>query len=229
MSPTLTSIEHNPEFVTKFSRHFAHELNNPISAISSSVYLIEDFIGSAKDGVLSIEEVQPFIESIHEESDALKSLVQEFSKFFSTNSILPSPLDLTEFLSHRVDDMKRDGLPVSMDQSNEHKTIQGDAGALQLVLRTLVADAVEAGATSVQLSTNADGILIRDNRSGSTDESFFNKWSERFTSFGARPGLGLKLPLAAKIIALHNGSLDIRGAESGGVEVRILLPSENAA
>ncbi len=219
-------FETDPDFLPKFSRHLAHQLNNPIGAISSCAYLLEDFIASSTTGTLSVEDVRPFITSIREECESMKLLVQEFSKFFATTGILTSPIELNEFLAHRVDEMQRGGLPVTMVETERRRTIEGDAGAVQSVIRILVEDAIREGATTVAIELGSEEwpeITIRDNRVKDVSP---DAWTTQVEGFAPRHGggVGLKLPLVGKLVRLHRGSIEASSADPTGLIVRIRLP-----
>ena len=228
------------DFLPRLGRHLAHELNNPISAISSAAFLIQDFIETTEGGKVDVEMIKPFVESISEECEKLKSVVEEFSKYVATESILAMPIEVNEFVRMRVVEMVRDGQLVTFHGSEGPTTIIGDAGALQFVLRALVSYSLVSGATLVTISVSngspskgagslskAAGeqcvITIRDDRGQppADDEiaDVFDPLPKRRTT-----GLGLKLPLVKKLIELHHGSIELRALGSGGAEVFIVIP-----
>jgi two-component system, OmpR family, osmolarity sensor histidine kinase EnvZ len=231
--PSLNGA-HSPDeltfaFLSKIGRHLAHELNNSISAISSSAYLVKDIMNSA-DGSNSGAGIQPFIEGIEEECDNLKSVVEEFSKYVSTVSVLKMPMDIVEFLQARADEMTREGLPVKAVITAKEIFIEADPGALSIVLRNIADFAISEGATSVSISIEDGGdcsIAIRDNRPISRS---LPELKEAFSPIptGQRivRGLGLKLPLAERIVKLHGGSIEFPETTDGQTEIRIILPQK---
>jgi signal transduction histidine kinase len=217
------------DLISRLGRRLAHELNNPISAIASSAYLIQDMIETG-NGHLDATEIEPFIKSIQEECEALKATIEEYTKFVSTSSILINKLDLAEFVQKRSEEMAREGLPVTASVPHENRFVQADAAGLGFVLRTLADSATQAGATNVTLMLESNGqheILIKDNRASTLSSgellSLFST-DELSKSSGRPKGLGLKLPLAKRIIALHGGSLEIPEPKDGTTEIRISLP-----
>ena len=222
----LSKPESKVDFLPRLGRHLAHELNNPISAISSAAFLIQDFIETAEGGKVDIENVGPFVESISEECNKLKIIVEEFSKYVTTTSILAMPLEVNEFVRMRVAEMVRDGEVVTFQGSETPIKIIGDAGALQFVLRALTGYSFQCGATAITISvSNRDQciIAVADNRSPSPTEEeisdVFNPLPVRRTT-----GLGLKLPLAKKLIDLHQGSIELTAPKEGGSMICIMLP-----
>ena len=160
-------------FLSRIGRRLVHELNNSIGAISSSAFIVKDIMNSA-DGRADDEGIQPFIEGIEEESDKLKCVVEEFSKYISTMSVLKMPIDIAEFITNRADEMAGEGLPVRTVATDKEIFIEGDAGALGISIRNIVNYAVSEGASSVTTSIE-DGddcvIVIRDNRAAPASPS----------------------------------------------------------
>ena len=210
--PTLT-----PEMLPRLGRHLAHELNNPISAIASSAFLIQDFIETAADGQIQTELIQPFIEGIREECGKLKSIVEEFARLTTTESILAMPIDLEEFVRMRSQELEQEGLPVTATDL-ETLTVYADPSQLQAVLRSLVHFASVSGATQIELSAlttdNECELRVKANAPKSLAPEDI---ADLFNPLPARraPGLGLKLPLANKIVALHHGSISVTSDEQG--------------
>ncbi|MFI5202046.1 MAG: histidine kinase dimerization/phospho-acceptor domain-containing protein [Candidatus Kapaibacterium sp.] len=221
--------EQSPGLLSRLGRHLAHELNNPISAITSSAFLIQDII-SASGGSVAASDIQPFIDSISEECEKLKTVVDEFAKFITTESVLTNRIDLVELVRARTNDMVREGLPVSAQVPDGTVFVEGDAGSLGFVLRTLTDFAAGAGATRIAwqlIDGNPRELILRDNRTAPNSmEDVENTFSPLWAAQQHGVGLGLKLPLAAKIVELHRGVLDIPEQRKAETEIRILLPGE---
>lgn len=210
--PTLTI-----EMLPRLGRHLAHELNNPISAIASSAFLIQDFIDTAENGQLETEMIQPFIEGIREECGKLKTIVEEFARLTTTESILAMPINLEEFVRLRTGEFASEGLPVR-PAALETLTIYADPSQLQSALKALVQYAFARGARSIEVSTlttddSCELRVVADEPKNLTEEEL----DDLFHPLPARrtPGLGLKLPLAYKIVQLHRGSIAVSSNENG--------------
>lgn len=204
------------EMLPRLGRHLAHDLNNPVSAISSSAFLIQDFIDTAEDGRLDTSMIQPFIEGIREECSKLKTIVEEFAKLTTTESILAMPIDLDEFVRMRTRELEQEGFPIQ-SAAIEALTVYADPSQLQSVLRSLVEYATHYQASKIEVSalTTEEKCELRvyadepRNLSEADIDDLFNPLPTRRT-----PGLGLKLPLAMKIVALHRGTITV---DSNGV------------
>jgi nitrogen fixation/metabolism regulation signal transduction histidine kinase len=220
----------SPDLLSRLGRHLAHELNNPISAITSSAFLIQDIIGMS-DGQVAAADIQPFIEGIAEECEKLKSVVEEFAKFATTESVLKNRIDLVELVRARTNDMVREGLPVGAEVPDSQVFVEADAGSLGFVMRTLTDFAAGAGATRITWSVmdgNPCKLTLRDNRTALNSKKDLESTFSPFWAAEQRGiGLGLKLPLAARMVQLQQGALEIPEQNADETEIRILLPGNN--
>ena len=220
-------IDPSFQMLSRLGRRLAHELNNPISAISSSVYLIQDILST---GTANGLEIEPFLTSIQEECESLKLTIQEFSKFASTTSILPSHIDLSEFVRKRAEEMAREGLPVRANVPNQQSFADADAGALSFVFRSIADTAQNAGATEIIFSldnTMDNTIHIADNRNRSTTSEELSSSFSSDVTLERRQGLGLKLPLAKRIVEMHHGTIEFPASDDGRTHIEIRIPKSS--
>jgi signal transduction histidine kinase len=193
------------EVWSKLGRHLAHELNNPISAISTAAYLVEDLLGSTDPA-----EIKPFVTSIREDCSKLKSVVEEFARFVSTQSLIRLPIDFSSFAKARCEEaMKLHGVKVACD-IEPTPTIEADLGLLQQGLQLLFKDAVADGSSEIHFRVfDRDGevvLQLDDDRTtlpeaGKEDDALSAVPTQRVR------GLGLELPLVKRIAELHSGKL----------------------
>lgn len=226
----LSDSSSSSTLLSRLGRHLAHELNNPISAITSSAFLIQDIM-SMSDGPIAAADIQPFLDGISEECEKLKTVVDEFARFATTESVLKNRIDLVEFVRARTNDMACDGLPVSAEVPDGAVFVEADAGSLGFVMRTLTDFAAGAGATQITWSItggNPRELILRDNRTAPNSvEDLENAFSPLWAAEQHGNGLGLKLPLTARIVQLHQGKLHIPDQKTGETEIRILLAGDN--
>jgi two-component system, NtrC family, sensor histidine kinase HydH len=225
-----STTETEQDLLYGLGRILAHELNNPISAISSAAYLIDDFASTAEVGKLDVELIKPFIGSIREECMKLKYVVEEYTKFVTTRSSLPSALDLKAFIEARRRELEGEGLTIELaiDISSQ---VSIDAGQLQTMFQSLAESSKLAGATNLKISGSetADHIelVFEDNRpTENCDDP-----SEAFEPIATkrRRGLGLKLPTVKRIIDLHHGSVAAGLKDGIGCCITISLPKAASA
>jgi signal transduction histidine kinase len=137
------------------------------------------------------------------------------------------PLDLAEFLAARTADMQREGLPVRYESTTQSVRMMADAGQLGTALRLLVSEAAAQGAKKILIASLAlsDGKcqfhILDDRLQIPSTEHAASAFELNFEWHDG--GLGLKLPLAKKIVELHGGQVAMQ-TNAGQVDVTISLP-----
>lgn len=225
-----TTVTEQDDLLYGLGRILAHELNNPISAISSAAYLIDDFASTAEDGKLDVEMIKPFIGSIREECNKLKLVVEEYSKYVTTRSSLPGNLDLRQFIEARSPEMGSDGLTVQQELNFSATEIAADSGQLQTMFLSLAQAAKAAGATTMKVigSDTQDSVTLtfEDNRPTESCEDPADAFEPIPSK--KRRGLGLRLPTVKRIIDLHHGTVTAGLKEGIGCFITISLPKTSA-
>ena len=225
-----STTETEQDLLYGLGRILAHELNNPISAISSAAYLIEDFASTAEDGKLDVELIKPFIGSIREECLKLKYVVEEYSKYVTTRSSLPGEIDLKAFIEARKREMEENGLTVDLS-INVNSSVSADAGQLQTMFQSLSEASKLAGASKLQITAtetpeNVELVFEDDRPTDNCEDP-----AEAFEPIPSkrRRGLGLKLPTVKRIIDLHHGHVAAGLKDGIGCSINISLPKAAAS
>lgn len=219
-----------PEFLIRFSRHLAHELNNPISAIASSAYLIDDFTKSAVDGKVDTELIAPFVESINEECAKLKGVVEEFIRYATTDGALPQVLDLGEFVKARISDLQKKGFSIASDSDLQSLgECSFDSGQLAFVMESLIEwmnDAAPNEEVKVTVERTEKYCILKFQVAMSA-ESTQESIEEMFTNIPNKQakGLGVRLPLSREMIERLGGTLHGK-LDNNQLVVEIALPPE---
>lgn len=226
-----TTVSEQDDLLYGLGRILAHELNNPISAISSAAYLIDDFATTAEDGKLDVEMVKPFINSIREECNKMKQVVEEYSKFVTTRSSLPNKLDIRQFIEARVQEMSNDGLAVESALDFSSVEISADTGQFQTMFQSLAEAAKTAGATKMKVTGTDTGNTIELTFEDDRPTENCEDPAEAFEPVPPkrRRGLGLRLPTVKRIIELHHGTVSAGLKEGIGCSITISLPKTATA
>ena len=231
------------------ARRIAHEIKNPLTPIQLSAQRIQRKFGLV-EGV-DAEALGQYTEVIVRQTEGLRRIVNEFSRFARMPEPDRQPSDLAALVSDAVL-LQREGQPdvsITLDLPDGPVPAALDEGMIGQALTNLIKNAGEATET-LRLSGEApDGwtpevrvaliheddqavLTIADNGIGLPEdrsrlfEPYFTTRSE---------GTGLGLPIVRKIIAEHGGTLELRDAapfEPGmraGAEARIALPTLDRA
>ena len=213
----------------EIARRMAHEIKNSLSPIQICVETIRR---SHETGREDFDEIMAeAVQTVTDEVNSLKNLVNDFSRFARMPELLlkpeaPGPIVERAAALHEKNNR---GISIvrSIDRSLPFVAIDSDA--LSRAVGNIVLNAVEASpeGSSVRLSAGSRGDLVEiqvdDCGSGvavSERERIFEPY---YTT--KEGGSGLGLAIAYKIISEHGGRIEIEDSPIGGSRFRIILPA----
>jgi signal transduction histidine kinase len=207
----------------------AHEINNPISVISTYC----EYIRRLPDQPLADD-----IAAIHAEAKRCEGIVKQLLDFsnprvgtFERIDIVPLIRELRDFLA--LD--KNSNVELSLEGASGLGPVQGDATQLKQAFMNCIVNArqalTEAASESprVEINVAADTtrkhaicVTIADNGPGISEEDVARAFDPFFTKRTSGTGLGLSI--SHRIMAAHEGQISISRRPSGGTIVTIILP-----
>ena len=197
----------------------AHEVRNGLGTILGYARLIER--GA------SPEEVSDAARQIREECETLETVVRRFMEFVKRETLTIAPFDLSRMLSRVVARERRGHLGAEVEvEAGDMGPVTGDEELLERAFENLVRNAREAAGPDGQVWLKAryrEGwveVLVEDDGPGLP--SFGDGLRPFFTTKAG--GLGLGLPLALKIVRLHNGELELAARQPAGLVVTVRIP-----
>lgn len=222
------------------ARRIAHEIKNPLTPIQLSAERMKRKFGPEvedKDTLTQLSDV------IVRQTNDLRRIVDEFSKFARMPAPEPKPLDLTELMSGAVllAQSGRPDLTFTSKIPTERVEILADGTMLNQALNNLLKNSGEAIDSRAKTSGEYSGIInvilelnegnpvlkIQDNGIGLPSDRA--RLFEPYVTHRDN-GTGLGLPIVKKIIEEHGGRLELRtapvfaGFSHAGAEARICLP-----
>ncbi|MFW5709505.1 MAG: hybrid sensor histidine kinase/response regulator [Chloroflexota bacterium] len=243
---TLTTYT-NEELETakkQLSQLVAHELKTPLT----SLVMIEQLI-SSKIETLSKEQIQDLLDSWKSGAHRLHHLVEQMVLMTQIDSgVLNVRSIKTQGLPKRLATVLESAIGVArqfayrhphgrVETMNEESQTQMlcDERSLRHALAEIVSNALDFSpeGTTVSITVNAEEdtarITITDNGPGLTTRRLkrallpFHQIDRHKQE---QQGMGLGLPIAKKIIELHDGNILFKKVASGGTQVIIELPSQ---
>jgi signal transduction histidine kinase len=197
-----------------------HEVRNGLGTILGYARLLE------KSAVTP--EAAEAARGIREECETLETVVRRFMDFARAETLRPAALELGHTLSRVVarETRSRPGGEVSVKTAGA-PALEGDEELLERAFENLIRNAREAagsgGHVRVEAAQEGDRVVITiaDDGPGLTPEAR----GRLRPFFSTKPGgLGLGLPIAMKIVALHQGQVVLGENHPRGVRVRVILP-----
>ena len=228
----------------------AHELNNPLSNISTSAQILAEEMGPG-----SCELAGELVGQIGEQTDRARNIVRSLLEFSRDREFRKEPLPLRPLVEETVRFLKGQippGVSVEVAVPDEI-TLPGDRQRLQQVFLNLVKNAVEAvppesGRVVVSARRVPAGVArqidaalvvhgaglpggdvieieVRDNGPGIPPEIRKKIFDPFFTTKDVGKGSGLGLFVVYEIIEEHDGCIAVESAPGGGTVFTIRLPA----
>jgi len=202
-----------------------HEVRNGLGTVVGYARLIEQ-----APSVVAAREAGA---GIRAECETLEAVIRRFMEFVKEETLNVEPFDLGRTLSRVVARESRGGPAGEVTLARGDPLIlAGDEALLERAFENLVRNAREAAgpAGHVWVDVTRDGVdaivTVSDDGPGLTSEAR-NKLRPFFTTKAG--GLGLGLPLAFKIVRLHDGELVFADRSPRGLRVAVRLPVKGPA
>ena len=210
----------------QLSAGLAHELRNPLSTIRTSAELL---VKRLENSAPVAQELAGYIAT---EVDRTNLLVTRFLEFARPLQLRLARLDVHALLDQAIQNFERQApsRSVSIHRAYDPSVppVEGDATLLERVFFNLIQNAADAspaeGAVTVKTRSldSAVEIAIIDRGSGIRPEHREQIFNPFFTT---KPnGVGLGLPIAAKIVDEHGGRLAVQSETGQGAAFVVQLP-----
>lgn len=203
--------------------NFLHELRNSQTAVRLNLELMQ---GSGLDP----EQRQQSLESAVEAARAQQALLDDTLEALRRQAKPRSGVVLLvgEVLEHTLRG-RPDGLIIDVRGQPPRFEVLGEPAHLATVLRNLLRNARQAGATRVAIETELDpsgsalSIAVTDDGPGIAPERA-QQLFRPFESDGKPTGTGLGLYLCRRYVELMSGQIEVEAAPGGGARFTIRLP-----
>jgi len=220
----------------------AHEIRNPLNAMSLNLELLEEQLQRARTGSgPSAAAAADLAQAARQETGRLARLLTDFLAYARPSPIAAVPADLNEPAAEAVafltpEAMKR-GIVLDFTPHPGGAPAKLDAARVKQVVLNLVGNALDAvedekaKAREVHVRVDAEGtfwrLIVSDHGPGLRDE----KREELFRLFeSTKPaGTGLGLPIADRIVRAHGGTLAIFSAPGEPTRAVATFPKLPAA
>jgi signal transduction histidine kinase len=216
----------------RVSASLAHEIRNPLAAISGSVQVLK------KELDLSAEQ-RELMGIVLKESERVSHSLEQFLDFALPAKQVFSPINLRDILDETVKILQGGGeLNGKVELAGNFRTADvpyhGNAGQFKQIFWNLIKNAIKAMPEGGRLTLEFPEprkkdvrILVADTGRGISDKDKEHLF-EPFHS-GFENGRGLGLSIVRKIVDDYDGRIDVRSELEKGTEVLITLPPRKTA
>ncbi|MBN2010559.1 PAS domain S-box protein [candidate division KSB1 bacterium] len=223
---------HAEKLVTigQFTAAIAHEINNDLDSLTNVTYLLEKKI---LKGVTSIESLD-YVQKIKHQIDRIDTFSKLILNFVKPHKIDPERLELNRLIRDIVDNLPQkyfeDGI-IRLEFCPELIVVNGDRIGLEIVLRNIIINAIQALSQNGQVTVNTSSIsdesaqiIVTDNGAGIAAPDLKNIFLPFFSKKDRTIGTGLGLTICNEIIRKHNGQITLSSKIDEGTCVTITLP-----
>jgi signal transduction histidine kinase len=225
-----------------FLSHLSHELKTPIG-------IIEGYAEGIKDGIVSGEDAQMYLETIIDEAKKMSILVSNMLELsrLESGTTKPNPEAfninrlITKVLKKHNPDFEENKFNVNFNSSTPYSYVYADPFQMEQVLTNLITNAIkytpprnnininiDEGLDKFKISVQNMGVQIPEEEIGKLFDKFYRLDKSRERTQKNSTGIGLSI--VKNILKLHNSEFDFRNID-GGVEFyfyleKIVAPEE---
>lgn len=212
--------------VGRLAAGIAHEVRNPLGALSGAIELISQSEAVQKND-------RALLDICTREISRLSKLVSDFLEFARPAPSEFARLDLLAIARDTVSLLRNDSRFASrrLEVSGPSVMVEMDGAQMRQVILNLVKNALEAvgdeGSVTVSIGLDAEDraeIVVRDDGPGVQDEQLGRLFEPFFTT---KPqGTGLGLAMVAQLVRQHDGVIAVKNREPHGLQFTITLPKQ---
>ena len=216
----------------RVSASLAHEIRNPLAAISGSVQVLK------KELALSAEQGE-LMGIVLKESERVSQSLEQFLDFALPAKQVFSPINLRDILDETIKILQGSGelngkVEITGTYLEADIPYYGNAGQFKQVFWNLIKNAVKAMPEGGRLRLEFPEprkkevrILVADTGGGLSDKDQEHLFEPFYSGF--ENGRGLGLSIVRKIVDDYDGRIEVRSEPRKGTEVHIILPPPKTA
>ncbi len=211
----------------------AHEIRNPLTGIHGYLYAMDEICAELSDGEPA-EVLRATIEKIRKAAGKMESVIRRVLDFSKPGTPRLELLDLSvpvqEGLSLMIPTLRKAGIAVDTEFSPA-PPILGDRMQLEQTVINIVDNAARAVRQNetdkaitlrVFVAENRVCLSIADNGPGIAPPDRERIFDPFYTT--ANDGTGIGLSIVQRIVADHNGTIQVAESPQGGAEFRLEFP-----
>lgn len=233
------ALEHErAEMLNRFLQDLSHDLRNPLSVISTGMYLIERRLSADAFAQIgdNVERIQRQINQLTAQLDNMVAMTRLYRPDFAYQM---EPTDLNRVAQQAVAECRaladRRRQTILVEPAEPPVELVVDARELQRVIENLLANALnfspeDATVTLRLLADNSEAAVIEviDHGIGLSIDELPHIFKPFYRADKARSidtgGNGLGLTLVEKIVSGHHGTITVESEPGAGSTFRVRLP-----
>lgn len=214
----------------EISAHLAHEIRNPLAAISGSVQVLRNELALSGDQ-------RDLMDIVVNESERISQSIEQFLNLASPGKQTFMAVDLSQVLKESIMLLQRSGeLNGTYRVEGNYKSADifcyGNSNQFKQIFWNLIKNALKAmpegGTLSIDLNQrkkNEIELKVRDSGKGMAQEDKARLFEPFYSGF--KNGKGIGLAVVRRIVDDYNGKIHVSSELDKGTEIVILLPQGN--
>ncbi len=212
--------------ISQLTKGAAHEIKNPLNAITLHLEVLKQKLESAQVGTEEIE-------VISREIRRLDRVVKSFLDFTRPVELDVQPLDLNKLVDEALSlirpDAEKQKVMMIIGGAQSNAWIQGDRDLLKQALLNVLVNALQAmpEGGELRVSVEPDGgdwvIRVADSGAGIAEQARDKVFQLYFTTKGEGSGIGLAMTF--QVVQLHGGTIEFTSELGEGTEFRLQFPA----
>lgn len=217
---------------SEVARRLAHEIKNPLTPIQLSAERVESKLKD-KLSVEDLQMLQRSTQTIVNQVESLKIMVNEFADYARTPKLKKEDTDINEFIHEILDLYESSKVRIKYDNVKGSLIVSLDKNKLRQVFINLIENSIDALESTkkpliyISVIKRMKTLIfkISDNGPGVPSE-LINRVFEPYVTSKTK-GTGLGLAIVYRIIDEHNGDIKILNDKKGGTLVTFKIPIES--
>ncbi len=223
-------------FIGGLAAGLAHEIRNPLNVLSMNLQMLEEEIAGPQGG--QGEEARAYVATLQGEIRRLSNLVNNFLSYARPNQMRFEMRDLNQVLEEICrlvrPEFETRQLQIRQDLSPYMPPVDLDDAQIRQAIMNIVINATQilkpGGVVTIRSRVGPEGeaiVSIEDNGPGVRPEDKDRIFDLFYSTRGGGTGLGL--PIAARILEAHGGSITVESEPGKGARFILKLPRRHAA
>lgn len=214
----------------RMAARVAHEINNPLAAIMSSMALV-------KMDIDANSEAANYIALMENELERVSNIIRQMYGLYRPEQIPTQYMPLEDIIREccilLMTDARAKGIDLECEFRRPVSAVVSE-GNLRQILYNVILNAVDASPEhetvliTLDCDENTASICVRDKGKGMSEDIAKRLFEPFFTTkdtySGMELGLGLGLPVSLSLVREMGGDLSLSPAEGGGTLCRVTLP-----